>query len=337
MKVRYDSTRTGSVRIYEKMLTSMQSPAGRLLALLSLLQARPTWTAPELAERLRVTTRTVRRDITRLRDLGYPVTGDPGPFGGYQLGGGTGALPPLLLTDDEAVAVTVGMRVATGHGLTGFEEVALGALAKLEQVMPPRLRERVSSLHAATTPAATRAGPVVAAETLMTVAQGCRRLERLRFAYVDREGNASDRQVEPFQVVYTDQRWYLVARDPSRDAWRTFRVDRMRDAGLTGGRFVRTDPPDAAALVAQGLAVDAHPWKAVVMLHAELSWAADEIGPTVGLLEAAGEQTRLRIGAASLDWIAHYLAGLPFDFHVVEPPELRTEVRALGKRLQRLA
>src|SRR5262245_25075641 len=153
-----------------KILTSMKSTAARLLALLSLLQARPSWTAGELAERLDVTTRTVRRDVTHLRDLGYPVDADPGPHGGYRLGAGA-ALPPLLLTDDEAVAVVIGLRVATGHGVSGFEEAAVAALAKLEQVMPSHLRHRVDALHASTVPLAAAAGTVVAADTIMAAAQ----------------------------------------------------------------------------------------------------------------------------------------------------------------------
>src|SRR4051812_9602917 len=154
-------------------MTSVESPAERLLQVLSLLQARPSWTADELGDRLAVTTRTVRRDIARLRDLGYPVNADPGPHGGYQLGAGA-ALPPLLLSDDEAVAIVVGLRVATGHGVTGFEESAVAALAKLEQVMPSHLRHRISAVQTSTIPIESQTGPVVDPSTVVLVAQACR-------------------------------------------------------------------------------------------------------------------------------------------------------------------
>jgi predicted DNA-binding transcriptional regulator YafY len=310
----------------------MGSSAERLLALLSLLQSRPRWNAAELAERLHVDRRTVRRDVTRLRDLGYPVVAEAGPLGGYQLGAG-GALPPLLLEDDEAVAVAVGLRVAAGGGVAGLDDAAVAALAKLEQVLPARLRERVRSLHQATD----ILGPVgresVDADLLLTLAQGCRRLERLRFDYRDREGNESERRVEPYRLVHTTQRWYLVACDLDRAAWRTFRVDRIRDAALTGHRFVRTSEPDAAAMVAEGLAVAGHPWQAEVVLHVDVAEAAEAISRTVGTLEPMGEWTLLRIGADDLDWIARYLAGSPFEFEVRHPPELRAELRAIGRRL----
>ena len=312
----------------------MESPAGRLLRLLSLLQMKPTWTAEELADRLAITTRTVRRDVTRLRDLGYPVLAAPGRFGGYQLGPG-GALPPLLLSDDEAVAVAIGLRAAANGGVAGIEDAALAALAKLEQVLPVPLRERLQALHAATVPLVGGSGPSVDPDALVLVAQGCRRLERLRFQYLDGSGQRSERSVEPFRLVPVRRRGYLVARDRDRDDWRTFRVDRIQDPVLTGHRFVRAEEPDAAAMVAEGLAVGAYSLQATVVLLVPHREAAAEIPRTVGSLEPHDDGTLLRIGGSDLRWLATYLAALPFGFRVLDPPELRDELRALGRRLVR--
>ncbi|MGZ4692431.1 MAG: helix-turn-helix transcriptional regulator [Acidimicrobiales bacterium] len=311
----------------------MESPAARLLTLLSLLQARPSWTATELSERMGVTGRTVRRDITQLRELGYPVDAEPGPHGGYRLGAGA-ALPPLLLTDDEAVAVVVGLRVATGHNVAGFEEAAVAALAKLEQVMPSHLRHRVDAVRTSTLPVSGRSGPPVDATTIVLVAQACRGLERLRFDYVDSGGDATDRLVEPFRLVHVDRRWYLVAYDPARRDWRTFRLDRMSGTRLTGARFVRDDEPDAATMVTEGLALHAHDEQAVVELDVPIDEALDEVPVSIGVLEATPTGCRLRIGG-DIDWMARFLVNLPFGFRVIEPPELRSELRALGERLQR--
>lgn len=313
----------------------MQSPAGRVLALLSLLQSRPLWNATELAERLGVTTRTVRRDVTRLRDLGYPVLADTGPTGGYQLGPG-GALPPLLLSDDEAVAVAIGLRVATTGSIAGFETAAVAALAKLEQVLPVHLREHVAALTTSTLLLGPEGGPIVDPVALLTLAQACRRLERLKFEYRDGSGNESERRVEPYRLVNAHRRWYLVAHDLDRDGWRTFRVDRLRHPALTGHRFVRDAEPDAAAMVADALAVLPYQWQAEVRLPVEPAVARESIAPTVGAVEPdEGAGSRLRIGANELDWIARYLASLPFEVEVVDPPELRAALRQLGRRLLR--
>jgi len=313
----------------------MESSSGRLLALLSLLQSRPFWTAAELAERLSVTTRTVRRDVTRLRELGYPVEAEPGPTGGYQLGSG-GALPPLLLNDEEAVVVAVGLRAAAGGAVAGFEDSAIAALAKLEQILPLRLRDRVGALNASMVLLGSdRGGFTVDPEVLLTLAQGCRRLERLRFSYRDAEGKVTERRVEPYRLVNTRRRWYFVALDLDRDDWRTFRVDRVSEPALTGHRFVRATEPDAAAMVAEGLALRAYEVQAEVLLKVPMSEAAESIPPTVGTLEPTEAGTLLRLGADSVGWIARYLARLDFPFEVRHPPELRTELRDLGRRLLR--
>lgn len=315
---------------------TVDSPAGRLLALLSLLQSRPHWTATELAERLTTTPRTVRRDVTRLRDLGYPVNAEPGRAGGYQLGAG-GVLPPLLLTDDEAVAVAMGLRAAATLGVAGHDDAAIAALAKLEQVLPSRLRDRVRALNAATVLVGAASGgrPQVNADVLLTLAQGCRRAERIHFDYEDNRGAESSRRVEPYALVSADHRWYLVAHDLDRVDWRTFRADRMRAPVLTGHRFRRGEEPDAASMVLEGVALAVYDWQAEVLLHADLEAATAEVAPTVGTLSATTGGTLLRLGANELDWIARYLVALPFAFEVRDPPELRAELKALGRRLVR--
>jgi predicted DNA-binding transcriptional regulator YafY len=297
------------------------------------MQARPHWSASELAERLGITERTVRRDVTRLRDLGYPVVADSGRAGGYQLGRG-GALPPLLLTHDESVAVAVGLRAAASGGVAGYDEAAVAALAKLEQVLPATVRERVLALNAVTMLPRTGAGPVVDPEVLLTIAQACRRPERIRFGYRDGSGNVTDRRVEPYGLANAERRWYLVARDLDRQDWRTFRLDRMNDPVATGHRFVRTEDPDIEDIVAHALTHSAYRWQAVVVLPVTKAEAEAEIPRTVGTIEEVGGETVLRIGANEVDWLARYIAGLPFDAEVRSPPEVRTALRRLGRRLQ---
>jgi predicted DNA-binding transcriptional regulator YafY len=308
------------------------SSSARLLELLSLLQTRPHWNASELAGRLGITERTVRRDVARLRELGYPVVADAGRAGGYQLGRG-GAMPPLLLTDDESVAVAIGLRAAASGGVAGYDEAAVAALAKLEQMLPATLRERVLALNAATI--LTRSdGPQVDPDALLSVAQACRRPERIRFCYRDGSGNSSERRVEPHGLVNAERRWYLVGRDLDRQDWRTFRLDRMTDLVLTGHRFVRSEEPDVAAMVTRGLALAPYRWQAVVVLATDVATAAAAVARTVGTVEEVDGETILLIGAHDVDWLARYIAGLPFDAEVRSPPEVRTAVRALGRRLQ---
>ena len=204
----------------------MVQTSARLLALLSLLQVRREWTGQELADRLEVGPRTIRRDVEKLRSLGYPIEAAPGVAGGYRLGNG-GELPPLLLDDAEAVAVAVGLRTAASGGIAGIEETSVRALTKLEQVLPGRLRRRVSALSDATSTFGVE-GPRIDPEVLATLAGACRDQVRLRYSYVARDERASQRIVEPAAVVYSGRRWYLVAFDLDRDDWRTFRLDRIR-------------------------------------------------------------------------------------------------------------
>jgi predicted DNA-binding transcriptional regulator YafY len=310
----------------------MESSSARLLALLSLLQARPRWSAPELADRLGITTRTVRRDVARLRDLGYPVQAGPGRDGGYELGAG-GTLPPLLLTDDESVAVAVGLRAAASGAVAGYEQAAVAAMAKLEQVLPARLRERVLALNDAIVLVRAGSGPSTDPEVLLTVAQGCRRSERLRFCYQDGDGHLTERRAEPYGMVSTDRRWYLIARDLDRQDWRTFRVDRISSAALTGHRFVPAGDVDVAAMMVERLASLPYRWQAEVRLGVDRRTAEAEIPRTVGIVEDADGATILRIGANELDWLARYVASLPFDSEVLHPPELRAALRQVARRL----
>ena len=309
--------------------------SARMLKLLSLLQARPNWTGPELAERLEVTDRTLRRDMTRLRELGYPVEAFSGPAGGYHLAPG-GSLPPLLFENDEAVAVALGLRSAASGGLPGFEDAAVSALSKITQVLPLKLASQVDNLDRATVGLAWRSetGAAVDPSALTVLAQACRIPERVRFRYTDSEGRASERHVEPFQLVRTSRRWYLVALDRDREAWRTFRVDRIQKPVRTGMRFIHRETPDAAALVAEGVAVSAHTLQARVLLRIPLPKAKDMIHPTIGIVSRAeGGGTLLRIGADDAGWVARYLANLPCDFEVLEPEEIVAAVRELGRKL----
>nr|BFE87195.1 hypothetical protein GCM10020093_097960 [Planobispora longispora] len=224
----------------------MLETSARLLKLLSLLQTRRDWSGAELAGRLGVTARTVRRDVERLRELGYPVHATQGAAG-YRLGAGT-SLPPLLLDDEEAVAVAVGLRTAAGGSVAGIEETSLRALAKLEQVLPSRLRHRVNTLNTVTVRVG-GTGPAVSPDALMVIAEACRRRERLRFDYTSPRGGDTVRSVEPHSLVSFERHWYLVAWDVDRGDWRTFRVDRLTPArppvpgSRPGSRPTAMSPP----------------------------------------------------------------------------------------------
>lgn len=312
----------------------MDAPT-RLLRLLALLAGRAWWTATELAGETGTTERTVRRDVARLRELGYPIDASTGPYGGYTLGRG-GRLPPLVLDDDEAVGVVVGLRSAAGLG-TGTEAAALSALATLDQVMPARLRERAAALAAVTVGLRHGSPAAIDVDALMTIAVACRRPERLQFTYTDASERVTERVVEPYRLVHTDRRWYLVAFDSMREEWRTFRVDRASRVVLTGVRFVPVEhPPDAAALVARGLAVASYDIQARVRLYVSVSEAAGVIPPTMAILEAETAGTTIAVMGGDAGWIARYLAGLECRFELLEPDEVRAELRALGRRLVRV-
>ncbi|MGC0332950.1 putative DNA-binding transcriptional regulator YafY [Streptomyces sp. SAI-170] len=308
----------------------MLETSARLLRLLSLLQAHREWSGPELAERLGVTPRTVRRDVDRLRELGYPVHASPGTGGGYQLGVGA-ELPPLLLDDDEAVAVAVGLRTAAGQGVEGIGESSVRALAKLEQVLPHRLRRRVSALNSFTVPMFRDTRPDAVDPALLTELAGlCRDAERLRFAYEDHEGAATRRTVEPHRLVCSERRWYLVAWDLDRADWRTFRVDRITPRPPHGPRFTPREPPadDLAAYVSRGVSTRVYAAQAVVRLLVPLEEAAQHVSPSAGTLEAETEHTCiLRAGAGSLDVMVVHVMMLGVEFEVLEPAGLTDAIR----------
>lgn len=310
----------------------MVETSARLLRLLTLLQVKPDWSGADLAERLGVTPRTLRRDMAKLRSLGYPVHAEPGVAGGYRLGAGA-ALPPLLLDDDEAVAVALSLRSSAAHAVTGVGEASVRALAKLEQVLPSRLRERAAAIGHATVPLI---GPVpaVSADALTTIAHGCRSRERLEFGYRSHEGGQTARRVEPHRLVQAGYRWYLVARDLDRGDWRTFRVDRIDEPRLTGVRFVPRDPPDAAAFVARAVTTAPYRYQARVVVHAPPEVVAEQVPPSVAVLEptAAGD-CLLTSGADALDMLAFRIAAMDLDFTVLEPPELIQRVQTLAARL----
>ncbi|MEV0412183.1 YafY family protein [Streptomyces sp. NPDC050448] len=316
----------------------MLETSARLLRLLSLLQAHREWTGADLAERLGVTPRTVRRDVDRLRELGYPVNASPGTGGGYQLGAGA-ELPPLLLDDDEAVAVAVGLRTAAGNGVEGIGEASVRALAKLEQVLPGRLRRRVSALNEFTVPMLR--GPsraTVDPSVLTELAAACRDSERLRFGYRDHEGSASRRVVEPHRLVCTERRWYLVAWDLDREGWRTFRADRIEPRPPHGPRFTPRPAPaeDLAAYVSRGVAQAAYAARAVLRLKMPAEAAARIVGPSDGALEPLdAESCLLRTGAVNLDVLVIHVMLLGCEFEVLEPPELTDRIRAARDLLGR--
>ncbi|MFF3379520.1 helix-turn-helix transcriptional regulator [Streptomyces sp. NPDC002680] len=316
----------------------MLETSARLLRLLSLLQAHREWSGADLADRLGVTPRTVRRDVDRLRELGYPVNASPGTGGGYQLGAGA-ELPPLLLDDDEAVAVAVGLRTAAGQGIEGIGETSVRALAKLEQVLPDRLRRRVGALNAFTVPMLRGPQPTAVDPAVLTeLAHLCRDTERLRFEYRAHEGAVSRRTVEPHRLVCTERRWYLVAWDVDRADWRTFRVDRITPKPPHGPRFAPRTPPadDLAAYVSKGVSTRAYASHAVVRLLVPLAEAAERISPSAGTLEADGEEACvLRTGAASLDVMVVHIMLTGFDFEVLEPEELVDVIRTARDRLSR--
>ena len=314
----------------------MGETSSRLLELLSLLQARRDWPGNELAERLEVSGRTIRRDIDRLRRLGYPVESLTGPAGGYRLRAGS-AMPPLLLDDEEAIAIAVGLRTATRASVTGIEETAVRALVKLEQVLPAHLRRRVGALSSATFTLPV-GGPTVDPLHLTLIAAACRDSECVRFGYRRRDGADSRREVEPHALVNHGRRWYLVAFDRGREGWRTFRIDRLTNPKSAGARFSpRTLPAkDAAAFVAQSITGRPNRYEARVTLRAPADELTARFPSHWGAIRPIDATTcEYTTGDDDLDWLALRIAMLGVDFEVHEPPELVQSLRALALRLSR--
>ena len=312
---------------------SGMDPTVRLLRLMARLQQRPEWSGPELADELEVTVRTLRRDITRLRELGYAVDALPGRGGGYRLRAGS-VLPPLVLTDDEAVVLAVGLRAAALTGLSGASDSAIAAVAKLEGLLPGRLRERVEALGDSVVSLSGPDRGGADPDVLATLALACRRREFVALGYTDAQGAATRRDIAPLRVVHAERRWYLVALDVRRNAWRTFRVDRITAAEPLGGRADLTDAPDPAAAVAEAVTTAVYRWEATVRLDLPYEAAVRRVPPTVGQLRPESSSTTLlRIGADHLDWLARYLVGLTCDLEILAPVELVAAVRQLGERL----
>ncbi|MGW5193653.1 helix-turn-helix transcriptional regulator [Kribbella sp. NPDC004138] len=307
----------------------MIETSARLLKLLSLLQQPKEWSGTALAGELGVGVRTVRRDVDKLRNLGYPVDAVPG-VAGYRLGAGA-ALPPLLLDDEEAVAVAVGLRAAAQGTVAGTEEASVRALTKLEQVLPSRLRYRIELLQQITvTPAS---GPSVQPDVLLAVAAASRDHQRLRFDYRNHDGTATTRTTEPHRLVHTGRRWYLVAWDVDRDDWRTFRVDRIAPRIPTGPRFTPREVPELAT-TNQGVAYGGYRYRARILVHAPAAEVADRYGPNVASVTPIDAATTLvETGANSLDQVALYLGILGLPFEVQDPPELVDAIRELTTRL----
>lgn len=315
----------------------MSDPSTRMLRLLSLLQTHRFWEGGELAGELGVSERTLRRDVERLRGLGYPVDAARGTGGGYQLRAGQ-RLPPLLLDDEDAVAIAVGLRTAAGGTISGIEEASVRALAKLEQVLPPALHRRISALQEAIVPTP-RGGMPIESAVLVTISQACRDRERLRFGYVRKDGEQADRTVEPHRLVSDHGRWYLVAWDLLREDWRTFRVDRMASPRSWGTRFVDRalpDGQDAASYVRASMQNQPMRWEATV----RVACAEDALpAPATwwrGRVERIDDGScRIRTSADNLEWLTVHLMFLETDYVVEGPPELVEHLRAKAERMGR--
>jgi predicted DNA-binding transcriptional regulator YafY len=314
----------------------MANTSSRTLRLLSLLQTHRYWPGIELAERLEISQRTLRRDVDRLRELGYPVDAQRGVDGGYQLAAGA-ALPPLLLDDEEAVALAIGLRTAAQGGVAGIEESSIRALAKLAQVMPPRLRRRIDALHATTVPAVWGDRQTVNAEALTAVAQACRDEERLRFSYTAQNGDQTNRHIEPHRLVSLGRRWYLVGFDLLRLDWRSFRLDRLDKPRSTGIRFTPRELPakDAAAFVRASFGNIATSHAVEALVHAPAATVRGMVGQWATVEEVDEQRCRLRMTADNLDWPTLALGSVGAEFEVLHPPQMVEHIREWGARFTR--
>lgn len=313
----------------------MTTPSGRLLTLLSLLQSRRDWPGMALAERLEVTPRTVRRDVDRLRELGYPVQTTKGPAGGYRLAPGAD-LPPMLFDDEQAVAVSVALQTATS-GISGIEEAALRALATIRQVMPARLRHRVDALQV-TALRGTSQQQSVDGEVLLEVGRACRDHQRLRFDYTAKDGAQTRRDTEPHRLVSWGRRWYVVAWDLDRDAWRTFRLDRLTPKIPVGPRFTPRELTDEQvdALLSPFAENRTWPAQGSVILHAPARDVARWLGLDQGTVTAlTADSCRVDIGSWSYGSLAAWLLLFEADFEVLGPPELTQAFEQIATRVTR--
>jgi predicted DNA-binding transcriptional regulator YafY len=310
-------------------MEDMRDPSGRLLRLLSLLQTPREWPGTELADRLGVTARTIRRDVDRLRELGYPVHATQGSIGGYRLKAGK-AMPPLLLDDEEAVAIALGMRTAATTTVAGIEDASLRALAKLEQVLPERLRRRVTALSQAAVVLPPRDGPPADADVLTAFAAACVTHEKVRFAHTKANGETTRRLVEPHSLVVSGRHWYLVAFDGDRAAWRSFRVDRITEVHRTGVR-VPSRELDVTTWVTDYIA--GQTVRARLLLHVPLAEAAARVPAWQGVLEPVDNHTcELLTSPDTLQYLAYRVVLLPVDYTLLDPPELAVYLATIARR-----
>ncbi|MEV5753172.1 YafY family protein [Actinoallomurus sp. NPDC052308] len=308
-----------------------RSTTERVLTLLGLLQQRQVWTGPELADRLGVTPRTVRRDVERLRALGYPVYASQGVGGGYRLGPGQD-LPPLLLDDEEAIATVVSLLAGAGGAVAGAGDAALRALTKLDRVLPTRLRHEVRALSGSVESFSGGRVPVDP-EVLMTLARACRDEVEAGFDYPS-GSEVRRRRVEPYRLVASDRRWYLLAYDLDRDDWRSFRVDRMTDVSARTWRFHPRAAPDAATYVQESVASRVYPHQARFLVHAPADTVRAQVPASAAVVRPRGSEfCEVLSGAGSLDFVLMHVLLLGHDFEVLDPPELRRRCRALAERL----
>jgi predicted DNA-binding transcriptional regulator YafY len=312
----------------------------RTLRLLSLLQTRRYWPGTELAGRLGVSPRTLRRDVDRLRELGYPVEAQRGVDGGYQLAAGA-ALPPLVVDDEEAVALAVGLQAAAQGSVAGIAESSVRALAKVVQVMPGRLRRRVEALTAMTVPAAWDGGahPVSDPAVLTAIALACRDAERIRFGYVAASGAPSRRHVEPHRLVSLGRRWYLVGYDLDRQDWRSFRLDRLTEPTGSGARFRPRELPaeDAAAFVRAGISSAGATYEVEALVQAPAGRVRQQIGRWVTVEPDGPDRCRIRMTTDQLEWPLMGLGSVGAEFTVLSPVELVEKAREWGGRFTRAA
>lgn len=307
----------------------MSGPAPRLLQLLSLLQRRPHWSGAELADRLSVTPRTVRRDVDRLRGLGYAVDSTTGSAGGYRLGIGVD-MPPLLLDGEEALAVAVALGASTAQAAWGIEEAGLAALTKIERLLPAPLKARVDAVRASTD-LVPMSGEALSLEVLTTLAQAIESDERVAVTYVDRAHRRTERRLEPHRLVVVNRRWYLLAMDLDRNDWRTLRLDRIERAAGTGHRFTPTPVEDAVTMVTEAITQAPYRFRATIWFDASPEELRRRVPPSVGAVEPHDAGCLLHVGSDHLGALTAHLLSLELPFEILEPTELRHHVTEVAR------
>lgn len=314
----------------------MYFPTTRVLTILELLQSRQHLSGPELAERLEVNTRTVRRYITMLQDLGIPVEAERGRHGSYRLRPGF-KLPPLMFTEDEALALTLGLLAARKLGLTAAAPAVEGALAKIERVLPLALRERVQAVQETLILDFTRTGPTPGSEVVVTLCAAAQQQRRVWMSYSSWQGETTDRTVDIYGIVYRSGFWYAAGYCHLRAGIRVFRLDRILQAELRDETFERPADFDSLGYVMSSLANTPTTWAVEVLLETTLDEAQQYVPPVIATLEQASDGVMLRCSVGQLEWIAHFLSGLSFPFIVYQPKELRDELQKLSARIAAIA